>query len=140
MGQENEAQVVWKQGMTFEGRGKSGFTVTMDDGPDGFSPMELVLVALAGCSSMDIISILQKKRQEVNGFEIRVHGLRRDEYPRVFTDITLEYVVRGKDIRPDAVQSAIDLSNDKYCSVMGMLKESVNIQTRAVIEETGNSD
>lgn len=140
MGQEKEAQVVWKQGMTFEGRGKSGFTVTMDDGPDGFSPMELVLVALAGCSSMDIISILQKKRQEVNGFEIRVHGLRRDEYPRVFTDITLEYVVRGKDIRPDAVQSAIDLSNDKYCSVMGMLKESVNIQTRAVIEETGNSD
>ena len=135
-----DAQVIWQSGLAFEGTAGSGFSVRMDTTPDegggsGFSPMELVLLGLASCTAMDVISILKKKRQDVTGFEVRAHGLRADDPPQVFTDITLEYIVRGHNIDPQAVERAIELSETKYCSVMGMLKKAANITTTYQVEE-----
>jgi putative redox protein len=136
-----DAQVVWQGGMAFEGKAGSGFSVQLDSAEDaggsnsGFRPMEMILVGLAGCTAMDVISILQKKRQDVTGFEVHAHGLRADDHPRVFTDITLECIVRGHHVDPKAVERSIELSETKYCSVMGMLKKSVNITTTYRVEE-----
>jgi putative redox protein len=140
MAAAKDAKVVWKNGLAFEGIGGSGLTVSLDTiaeegGGTGFSPMELALVSLAGCTAMDVISILKKKRQDVTGFEVRVHGLRTDDHPRIFTDITLEYVARGHGVDPKAIERAIELSETKYCSVAGMLKKAANITTTFRVEE-----
>jgi putative redox protein len=140
MARTKDAQVIWKDGLAFEGIGGSGLEVSLDTiaeegGGTGFSPTELLLVSLAGCTAMDVISILQKKRQDVTGFEVRAHGLRADDHPRVFTDITLEYVVRGHNVDPKAVERSIELSETKYCSVAGMLKKSVHITTTYRVEQ-----
>jgi putative redox protein len=104
------------------------------DGPPEFGgsnagtrPKELLLLALGGCTASDVISILQKKRVELDGFEIRITAEQRDEHPQVFTKIHLEYVVRGDDIRPQDVVRAIELSETKYCSVSAMLRPAVPI-------------
>jgi len=134
-----DARVIWQGGLAFEGVSGSGSTVRLDSsahegGGGGFSPMEIVLVGLAGCTAMDVISILKKKRQDVTSFEVRAHGQRADDFPQVFTDIALEYIVRGHNIDPKAVERSIELSETKYCSVMGMLKKSVNITMTYRIE------
>jgi putative redox protein len=136
-----DAKVTWKNGMVFDGVANSGFPVTMDTSVQsggsgsGVSPMELVLIALGGCTSMDVVPILQKKRQEVHAFEIRVHGDRAQEHPHVYTDITLEYVVTGHNVDPAAVERAIELSETKYCSVSAMLQKSVRVTTKYTIIE-----
>ena len=135
-----DAKVVWKEGLAFEGIGGSGLKVSLDTlaeegGGSGFSPMELVLVSLAGCTAMDVISILKKKRQEVMSFEVRAHGLRADDHPKVYTDITLEYIVRGHNVDSNAVERAIELSETKYCSVSGMLSKVAQVTTTYRIEE-----
>jgi putative redox protein len=135
-----EARAVWKNGLAFDGIGASGFKVQLDTpqaegGPTGFSPMELLLVSLASCTAMDVISILKKKRQDVTGFEVRANGLRAEEHPKVYTDITLEYVVRGHGVDPQAVERAIELSETKYCSVSGMLNKAATIKTTYRVEE-----
>ena len=140
MAAAKDAKVVWKEGLAFEGIGGSGFTVSLDTraeegGGTGFGPMELLLVSLAGCTAMDVISILKKKRQDVTGFEVRAHGLRADDHPKIYTDITLEYVVRGHGVDPKAIERAIELSETKYCSVAGMLKKAANITTTFRVEE-----
>ena len=142
MAAAKDAKVVWKEGLAFEGIGGSGFTVSLDTlaeegGGTGFSPMELLLVSLAGCTAMDVISILKKKRQDVTGFEVRAHGLRADDHPKIYTDITLEYVVRGHGVDPKAIERAIELSETKYCSVAGMLKKAANVTTTFRVEEAG---
>ena len=135
-----EAKVIWQNGLAFEGTAGSGFSVRLDTiadegGGTGFSPMELVLMGLAGCTAMDVISILKKKRQDVGSFEVRAHGLRADDHPRSFTDITLEFVVHGRNIDPKAVERSIELSRDKYCSVMGTLRKPPQIKTTFRVEE-----
>jgi len=136
-----DAHVVWKSGMSFEGTPSSGFPVWMDTSEEyggtnnGIRPMEMVLVGLGGCTAMDVVPILKKKRQDVTGFEIRVHGERAEEHPHVFTEITLEYVVTGHNIDPAAVERAIELSETKYCSVSAMLQKSVKIITKYTILE-----
>ena len=130
-----EAKVTLLEGMSFEGTASSGHTLTLDSsiehgGHDaGFRPMELLLVGLAGCTAMDVISILRKKRQDVTGFEVRVKGQRAKEHPRVYTDISVEYVVRGRNVDPRAVERSIELSETKYCSAMGMLRATATIAT-----------
>jgi putative redox protein len=84
---------------------------------------------------MDVISILKKKRQEVTGFQVQAHGLRADDHPRIYTDITLEYIVRGHNIDSKAVERAIELSETKYCSVNGMLGQVAKVKTTYRIEE-----
>lgn len=130
-----KAKAVWKGKMFFEGTGAGRFTLPMDTsvesgGEDsGFRPIELVLVALAGCTAMDVISILQKKRQDVTDFEVRVvEAERAEDHPRVYTRIMLEYVVTGRGIDRTAVERAVELSEEKYCSVQGMLGKVTNIE------------
>jgi putative redox protein len=97
--------------------------------------MEMILMGLGGCTSMDVISILAKKRQEVTSFEILLHGDRSTEHPKVFTNITIEYVVKGKGLDPAAVERAVELSENKYCPGMAMLRKAVNISTSFRVEE-----
>jgi len=134
-----DAQVVWKQKMSFDGKAASGFTLPLGTDAasggnnDGFRPLELLGVGLAGCTAMDVISILQKKQQAVTGFEVKVHADRADEHPRVFTHMTVEYVVTGKAIDPAAVDRAVELSVTKYCSAMAMLEKAVEIEHKITI-------
>ncbi|MCX6055888.1 MAG: OsmC family protein [Chloroflexi bacterium] len=136
-----EANIVWKSGLAFNGKTQSGFEIPLDASMDhggtstGPAPMELILTGLGGCTGMDVISILQKKQQAVTKFEILLHAERSIEHPKVFTEIVLEYVVTGRSIDADAVKRAIELSETKYCSVMGMLKKSTTIRTKFTIIE-----
>ena len=133
-------KAVWQGGIAFEGANEAGQSVFMDSpiaegGPKGPSPMQLVLIGLAGCTAMDVISILQKKRQDVVGFEVNVVGDRASDHPKYYTDIELEFVVRGRNINARAVERAIELSETKYCSASANLKPTSSIFTRYRIEE-----
>ena len=92
--------------------------------------MELVLIALAGCTAMDVVDVLRKKRQPLVGLDVHVEAMRADEHPRVYTQIELVYHLRGKDLSKDAVARAIELSESKYCSVGAMLGKTAKIKTR----------
>ncbi len=136
-------KVVWKGDMTFEGSSGAypGGVIRFDadeasGGHDqGFRPMELLLTALAGCTAMDVISILKKKKQDVTGLEVETEGVVVDEYPRVYSHITILYRVTGHAVDPVAVARAIELSETRYCSVSGMLKAKAEITTRYEIHE-----
>ncbi len=99
------------------------------------SPMELVLIALGGCTGADVISILEKKRQRVTAYEIEVRGRRRDEHPRIYTRIEVIHRLRGDHVDERAVARAIELSETKYCSVSAMLASSATITTRYEISD-----
>jgi putative redox protein len=141
MEEEMDAKVTWQSGMAFNGMTESGFAIPLDASVDhggsgsGAAPMELILVGLVGCTAMDVISILQKKRQQVTKFEILLHGDRATDHPKVFTDITVEFVVTGHNLDPESVQRAVELSEGKYCSVNGMFKKSVNVTTKCTVLE-----
>jgi len=137
------AKVTWSQRMTFSGSSDSGFNVQLGTSPDvggdddGFRPMELLLVGLAGCTAMDVISLLQKKRQVVDAFEVQVHAERAEEHPRVFTRIRMEYVLTGKNIEREAVERSVQLSADKYCPAQAMFKQLMPLELVITINETG---
>lgn len=128
------AKVTWKKGLSFEGIADFGFTIPLgtsydlggDD--DGFRPLELMAISLAGCTAMDVISILAKKRQDVTGFEVKVHAERAAEHPKVFTKVFIEYVVSGRNIDQASIERAVELSETKYCSAQAMLKKAVPIE------------
>jgi putative redox protein len=102
----------------------------------GARPVEVFLQALAACSAMDVVSVLEKKRQHVTGLEVLVSATQReDEFPKIYTRIELEYVVAGYGVKPAAVARAIELSQDKYCSVRGMLGPQVTVATTYRVEE-----
>lgn len=128
-------QAVLKQldGIAFAAKGDSNHWVMMD-GPEsvggtnaGSRPKELVLYALAGCSASDVVNILKKKRVPLQGFEMRLTGHEREEHPKIFTDIHVEYIFVGEGIKPADVERAIELSTTKYCSVSAMLQPTVKI-------------
>jgi putative redox protein len=118
------------KGSTFAAQSGSHHWLVMDTkveagGNDGAAtPKELVLMALAGCTSMDVISILKKKKTPVIGYECTVKGTERDEHPKIFTEIHVEYVFYGDGIKREEVEHAIDLSVTKYCSVSAILSAS----------------
>jgi len=124
------ARVRWTVGMQFDGLAESGTSMTMDARPEhggkgaGPSPMETVLLALGGCTGMDVISILGKMRAPLAGLEIAISADRADEHPRVFTRIALEYVFVGDGLRPEQVSRAVELSQERYCSVSAMLRKA----------------
>ena len=126
-----KASVTWQDGTSFTGTADSGFTLETGTNAAGTkigsSPMELLLISLAGCTAMDVISILQKKRQDVTDFQVQVEGDRADDHPKVYTNLRIHYVVRGRAISPDAVERAISLSSDKYCSVSAMLSKAATV-------------
>jgi putative redox protein len=128
-----EAKVNLIKDMQFQGTASSGHTIVMDaddvsGGTNaGFRPMELLLVGLGGCSGMDVISILRKKRQRVSGLEVNVQGERADSYPKIYKTVHIEYIVKGTGIEQEAVERAIHLSVDKYCSVGATLAKAGTI-------------
>ncbi len=128
-----DASVTWQHGMTFTGTADTGFTVPLGAAPehggdnDGFRPLELMAVSLAGCTAMDVISVLQKKRQQVTAFEVRVQTERAADHPRVFTKVHVEYIVTGKGISETALERSIELSETKYCPAQALLSKAVAI-------------
>jgi putative redox protein len=137
-----KATVTFTGGMQFVASADSGHAVVMDadaasgGNNTGARPMELLLMGIGGCSGMDIVSILRKKKQHVTGLEAHVSGIMADDYPHKYTEITIEYIVRGKGLSEEAVKRAVQLSMDKYCSVKATLEGSaaVNFSYR-IIEE-----
>ncbi len=135
-----DAKVTWKQeGLRFTATadtgGKIDLASKMDEGADGFRPMELLAMGLAGCTGMDVISILKKKRQDVVNFEVKVHTEKAQDYPQIWTKTILEYIVTGRNIDPKAVERAMELSKNTYCPAQNMLGKAVNIETKYTIVE-----
>ena len=122
-----KARVKWVEGMTFIGESESGHAVVMDASPDvggrnlGPRPMEMLLLGTGGCSSIDVILILQKMRQQVSDCYVEIEAERAESEPKVFTKIHLHFVVKGKGIKAEAVEKAVKLSAEKYCSASIML-------------------
>ncbi len=131
-----QAKVKWTGGLQFVGESGSNHAIVMDadashaEAGKGMTPMELLLVAIGGCTGMDVASMLQKKRQQVNAVEVKVTGTQAKEYPMKFTGIELEYIITGKDIPEDAVRKSIELSMEKYCSVKATLEGVAKIDYR----------
>jgi putative redox protein len=122
-----QATVKWSGQMQFAGTGDGGHSVLMDgDNKAGNSPMELVLIALCGCTAYDVVSILQKKREPFTAVEVSAEAEKAPDPPRVFTDIKLHYRVTGNVARK-AVEDAVRLSEEKYCSVAAMLNKTARI-------------
>ncbi len=123
------ARVEWKQGRTFEGHSESGRTITIDTTPEhtsGPSPMEAVLIALCACTSVDVVGILEKKREPLTGLTVSASAEQPAQPPRVFTRIHLTYRIHGK-VAKKAAEDAVSLSKNKYCSVSLMLEKAVEI-------------
>jgi len=136
-----DASVTWQGRMSFDGTADTGFHIPLDSHPDvggdntGFRPLELMAVSLAGCTAMDVISILRKKKQDVTGFQVKVHADQATEHPHVFTSVKFVYIVSGKAIDPAAVERAIELSTTKYCAANAMLSKAVQIEHSYEIKE-----
>lgn len=130
------------KGLTFTAKGDTNHWITMD-GPEklggsdaGSRPKELVLMALAGCTGSDVVSILQKKRVNLSDFEINITAQQTESHPKVFSHVDLEYVFYGKDIKEKDVERAIELSTQTYCGVSAMLQKAMTINHTYRIEET----
>lgn len=124
-----EARVKWVEDLSFVGESSSGHQVMMDgnSGDKAPSPMEMVLIAAGGCSAIDVVSILRKGRHQVTDCEVKLTSKRREEAPRLFTDINLHFIVSGKALTDKIVERAVQLSAEKYCSVSLMLGKATNI-------------
>jgi len=128
------AQSEWKHDEVFEGKTESGNTITLDGDSahtHGPSPMEAVLMALCSCTSVDVVNILQKKRQQLTGLRVSGVATQAPAPPRVFTHIKLTYAVRGK-LSRKAVEDAVSLSKHKYCSVSLMLEKQCPVEYEIV--------
>jgi putative redox protein len=136
-----EISAAWKGEMTFIGKNASGGMVQMGalDGKPGVGPMQLLLVSLAGCTGADIISILQKKRVQLSDMEVKVRAKRANKYPMIWTDIHITYLIWGENIQPKDVEQAIQLSEDKYCSVGIMLGKSAALTSEYKILKPGEN-
>ncbi|EPQ5228969.1 OsmC family protein [Providencia stuartii] len=124
-----EARVKWVEGLSFLGESASGHQVMMDGnaGDKAPSPMEMVLMAAGGCSAIDVVSILQKGRYDVTNCEVKLTSQRREEAPRYFVKIHLHFIVAGNELTEKAVERAVQLSAEKYCSVALMLEKTVEV-------------
>jgi putative redox protein len=130
-----QATVKWSDKMQFTGIGNGGHSILLDgDNKAGNSPMELVLIALCGCTAFDVVSILQKKREPFTAVEVSAQAEKAPDPPRVFTDIKLIYRVAGKVTRK-AVEDAVRLSEEKYCSVAAMLNKTAKITYEIYLDE-----
>ena len=128
-------------GITFAGKTDSNHWVTLD-GPEefggsnaGIRPKELLLLSLAGCTSSDVVSILNKKKADLQDYEVNISAEMQDEHPKVYTKINLEYVFYGDDIKEKDVERAIELSQTKYCAVTKMFENAMTIEHTYRIEK-----
>ena len=134
-----EGTVTWTEGEQFRAVGPSGHALVMDSDRErntGPGPMELLLLALGGCSGTDVVGILKKKRQQVSGLSIHLSGERGSEPPRVWTQIKIHFRVVGKGVEPRAVEHALELSRTKYCSVAATLARTAHIEWSYSIQDS----
>lgn len=137
-----DGNVIWRHnGLQFTGKSDTGYELTLGSENDGFRPMELFVIGLAGCTGMDVLSILQKKRQAVCDFEVQVHVDRADEHPKVFTKGQIEYLVTGRQIEEAAVLRAIELSATRYCPAQAMFGKIFPIElVYTIYEDLGDGE
>ena len=125
--------VNWVDGLLMVGKSDSGHTITMDGPPEsggenlGVRPMEMLLLGVAGCTMIDVVTTLKKMRQDLSHLETKINAERATDHPKVFTDIHIQFVVKGKDLDPKKVDKAITLSAEKYCSASIMLGKTALI-------------
>ena len=136
-----DAKIIWHDGLSFSGTADSGFTLNLG-GPaslggadDGFRPIELMLISLIGCTGMDVVSILQKKRQKITSFEVNGHAERAEEHPRIITKAVIEYHVSGHEVDEKAVVRSLELSAARYCPAQAMLGQIMPIDLKYHIYE-----
>jgi putative redox protein len=126
-----EAYALWSDHDRFIGQAASGHSIVVDAGKEksANSPVELLLIGLCGCTGSDVVSILRKKREPFTSLEVKAHAERSEEFPKVFTTIHVVYKVGGK-VTPKAMEDAVRLSEEKYCSVSAMLAKSAKIEVK----------
>nr|MBN2277804.1 OsmC family protein [candidate division Zixibacteria bacterium] len=136
-----ETRVKWTGGMRFEGVSAFGLPIATDasrksgGNENGYNPVELVLFGLAGCTGVDVLNILKKMKQQVSGLDIEVRGHQPEQYPKPFNRIEVKFILRGNNLNPQKVEQAIEMSEEKYCSVSLSLKGVANIITSYEIIE-----
>ena len=140
MAEELTSTVRWTQKLHFTGRAEFAHDVPVDHAlplgeGQGISPMEFLLMSLAGCSGQTVVSLLEKMHQDVRTFSVTASGAKRDDHPRVFTGIHLEFRVGGTALNRDLVDKAVRLTEEKYCPVWAMLKGNVPIVSSIVLTE-----
>jgi len=133
---EVQAKLRWSSELKFNAEVAPGRSLELNSAKEmgkAFTPMELFLIALAGCTAMDVQWIMSRERQEVDSFEISIKGKRREEDPQYYETIDLEYIIGGRNVTKNAVERAIRLSQEKYCSVHAMLKSNVRLNVTYTI-------
>jgi len=136
-----KTKIKWMQDVSFKGSSESGHKVVLDGpkelgGKDlGMRPMEMMLIGMGGCTSFDVVTILKRSRQQITGCIAEIEATRADEIPKVFTSIHIHFLIKGIDLKEKAVERAIELSANKYCSASIMLGKSVKITHDFVISE-----
>ena len=136
----NIVTTVWKENMVFESDNPSGETLFMD-APDegienkGLRPKALMLSSLAGCSGLDVVSLLKKMRAEVDDFKMIVHGELTEEHPRYYHKVVIEYHFYGGDLQEDKINKAVKLSVDQYCGVMEMFRQFAKVTTEVYLHK-----
>ena len=137
----NTVTTVWKENMQFESDNPSGHSVTIDTSPEhggqsmGLAPKAMMLSSLAGCSGLDVVSLLKKMRAEVEEFKMVVHGELTDEHPKFYHKVTVEYHFYGADLLQDKIQKAVNLSVERYCGVMEMFRQFADVTTEVYLHE-----
>ena len=137
----NTVTTVWKQNMLFESDNPSGHKVLIDTSPEhggenkGLGPKALMLSSLAGCSGLDVVSLLKKMRAEVDDFKMVVHGELTEEHPKYYHKVAVEYHFYGSDLQEDKINKAVKLSVDQYCGVMEMFRQFAKVTTEVYLHE-----
>ena len=136
----NIVTTVWKENMVFESDNPSGETLFMDATDEGIEnkglrPKALMLSSLAGCSGLDVVSLLKKMRAEVNDFKMVVHGELTEEHPRYYHKVVIEYHFYGNDLQEDKINKAVKLSVDQYCGVMEMFRQFAKVTTEVYLHK-----
>lgn len=128
-----EATVTWAGGAAFIGKSAGGHSVVIDGPPEGGGrnlgprPMEMLLLGMGACTAYDVVSILKKSRQQISDCHLKINATRAEDHPRIFTAIHVHFTLTGKNLDPGAVERAIRLSADKYCSASQMLAKTATI-------------
>ena len=136
-----KAKIKWLDGRAFVGESGSGHVVVMDGAPEsggrniGVRPMEMLLLGLGGCTAFDVVMILEKGREKITSCEVELEAGRADTEPKVFTHVKLIYKLKGKNLKPAAVDRAIKLSEEKYCSATAMFAKTARIEHEWSVEE-----
>jgi putative redox protein len=138
-----KARIQWLEGRAFVGESGSGHALVMDGAPEaggrnlGIRPLEMLLIGLGACTAFDVVHILEKGREAITHCEVDLEAERAASEPKVFTKIHLTYKLRGRDLKPAAVERAITLSQEKYCSATAMLAKTAKITHSWTVEEEG---